>query len=53
MLAEQEKTPHASKFLELFSQKLGDEKHVALLSRGYKRNSKGFMVVEADTDWRL
>lgn len=47
------KTPHASKFLELFSQKLGDEKHVALLSRGYKRNSKGFMVVEADTDWRL
>ena len=47
------KTPHASKFLELFSQKLGGEKHVALLSRGYKRNSKGFLVVEIDTDWRL
>lgn len=47
------KTPHASKFLELFSAKLGGEKHVALLSRGYKRNSKGFLAVETDTDWKL
>lgn len=46
------KTPHASYFLTLFSKKLGGEKHVALLSRGYKRNSKGFKVVEVDTTWR-
>lgn len=47
------KTPHASYFLELFSEKLGGEKHVALLSRGYKRKSSGFLEVESSTDWRM
>ena len=38
------KTPHASYFLRILSEKLGGPKKVALLSRGYKRTSKGFFV---------
>ncbi len=46
------KTPHASYFLQILSEKLGGPKKVALLSRGYKRTSKGFCWVETDGDWR-
>lgn len=45
------KTPHASYFLKLLSKKLGGPQYVALLSRGYKRISKGHKVVENDGDW--
>ena len=46
------KTPHASYFLRILSEKLGGPEKVALLSRGYKRTSKGFFWVETDGDWR-
>tara|TARA_Y100000589_G_C27112175_1_gene612686 strand:- start:199 stop:1233 length:1035 start_codon:yes stop_codon:yes gene_type:complete len=45
------KTPHASYFLQLLSKKLGGPQSVALLSRGYKRSSKGFKIVKKDNDW--
>jgi len=45
------KTPHASTFLHIFSEKLGGPQHVALLSRGYKRNTSGFALVELDGKW--
>ena len=45
------KTPHASAFLELLSEKLGGAQHVALLSRGYKRNTRGFALVELNAEW--
>ncbi|HIO16056.1 MAG TPA: tetraacyldisaccharide 4'-kinase [Flavobacteriales bacterium] len=47
------KTPHASIFLKILARKLGGAEHVALLSRGYGRKTKGFFVVEEDTDWHL
>jgi tetraacyldisaccharide 4'-kinase len=46
------KTPHASYFLRAISEKLGGTEHVALLSRGFKRRSKGFKWVEQGGDWR-
>lgn len=46
------KTPHASAFLSIVSEKLGGAQHVALLSRGYGRNTKGFRWVLEDSDWR-
>jgi len=45
------KTPHASAFLSILAKKLGGEKYVALLSRGYGRKSKGFKWVSEDSDW--
>lgn len=45
------KTPHASAFLSILSEKLGGAQHVALLSRGYGRNTKGFRWVLEDSDW--
>ena len=45
------KTPHASAFLSILSEKLGGAHHVALLSRGYGRNTKGFRWVLEDSDW--
>ncbi len=45
------KTPHASYFLGLFSKMLGGTEKVALLSRGYKRKSSGFIWVESDGNW--
>lgn len=45
------KTPHASYFLHLLSDKLGGPQHVALLSRGFMRNTKGFHWVSADGEW--
>ena len=45
------KTPHASYFLKLLSDMLGGPEKVALLSRGYKRKSRGFVLVESDGDW--
>jgi len=45
------KTPHASAFLSILSKKLGGPQHVALLSRGYGRNTKGFRWVLEDSDW--
>jgi tetraacyldisaccharide 4'-kinase len=45
------KTPHASAFLSILSDKLGGAQHVALLSRGYGRNTKGFRWVLEDSDW--
>jgi tetraacyldisaccharide 4'-kinase len=45
------KTPHASAFLSILSKKLGGEKYVALLSRGYRRKSKGFKWVFKDSEW--
>jgi len=45
------KTPHASAFLSILSDKLGGAQHVALLSRGYGRNTKGFRWVLEDSNW--
>ena len=45
------KTPHASYFLHLLSDKLGGPQHVALLSRGFMRKIKGFHWVSADGEW--
>ena len=45
------KTPHASAFLQLFSEKLGGPEYVALLSRGYKRSTKGFALVNLKENW--
>jgi tetraacyldisaccharide 4'-kinase len=45
------KTPHASAFLSILADKLGGEKHVALLSRGYGRTKKGFRWVLKDSEW--
>ena len=45
------KTPHASAFLSILSEKLGGAQHVALLSRGYGRNTKGFRWVLEDSNW--
>jgi len=47
------KTPHASAFLDILAKKLGGIEYVALLSRGFGRKTKGFFVVEEDTDWHL
>ena len=46
------KTPHASAFLSLLSEKIGGAQHVALLSRGYGRQTRGFRWVLDDSDWR-
>ena len=46
------KTPHASAFLSIVSEKLGGAQHVALLSRGYGRQTKGFRWVLEDSEWR-
>ena len=45
------KTPHASAFLSILSEKLGGAHHVALLSRGYGRKTQGFRWVLEDSDW--
>ena len=39
------KTPHVEYLIRL----LQDKMHVAVLSRGYKRKSSGFLIAEADT----
>ena len=36
----------------MLSEKLGGEQYVALLSKGFKRKSKGFVWVETGGDWR-
>ena len=46
------KTPHASYFLQLISEILGGPEKVALLSRGYKRKSRGFKWVEQESCWK-
>ena len=43
------KTPHVEYLVRLLSQHCG----VAVLSRGYKRKSRGFLVADADTPMRL
>ncbi len=43
------KTPHTEHLIQLLSNKY----NVAVLSRGYKRKSKGFIVVETDATSRL
>ena len=45
------KTPHASAFLQILSEQLGGPQYVALLSRGYKRNTRGFALVELNAEW--
>lgn len=40
------KTPHTEYLIRLLSPKF----HVAVLSRGYKRKTRGFVLVEADSD---
>lgn len=42
------KTPHTEYLIRLLS-RLGDEHAVAVLSRGYKRKSKGFVLAKADS----
>ena len=49
------KTPHASYFLRILSEKLGGPEKVALLSRGYKGRVRGFfglrlMVIGGNTE---
>ncbi len=43
------KTPHAEMLIRL----LGERYNVALLSRGYKRKSKGFRIVGADDNYKM
>ena len=42
------KTPHTEHLIQLLSKKF----NIAVLSRGYKRKTKGFMVVETDSTSR-
>ena len=43
------KTPHTEHLIQLLSKKF----NVAILSRGYKRKSRGFLVVETDSTRRM